>query len=169
MYSSSHPCALHILPIQSSLIWSFHHYSELHAITALSLIYTLYKSLQYKVKVTLRLTVSQSVSLSVEPHLGLMTRHLLLFDSYGHVSVGRPLWREDGSVFCICCWPSPGSLSLSRVPRLAGSRWRYSTPPPHGCTTVQAKPHSFIIFPSRCLVTAQRRFFSFCAHAIAAG
>jgi hypothetical protein len=19
--------------------------------------------------------------------------------------VGRPLWREDGSVFCICCWP----------------------------------------------------------------
>jgi hypothetical protein len=21
--------------------------------------------------------------------------------------VGRPLWREDGSVFCICCWPLP--------------------------------------------------------------
>jgi hypothetical protein len=21
--------------------------------------------------------------------------------------VGRPLWREDVSVFCICCWPSP--------------------------------------------------------------
>jgi hypothetical protein len=39
-----------------------------------------------KVKVTLRLTVSQSVSL---------------------VFVGRPLWREDGSIFCICCWPSP--------------------------------------------------------------
>jgi hypothetical protein len=34
-----------------------------------------------KVKVTLRLTVSQSVSLGVEPHLGLMTRCLLLFDS----------------------------------------------------------------------------------------
>jgi hypothetical protein len=40
-------------------------------------------SLQVKVKVTLRLTVSQSVSLGVEPHLGLMTRYLLLFDSYG--------------------------------------------------------------------------------------
>jgi hypothetical protein len=26
----------------------------------------------------------------------------------------RPLWREDGSVFCICCWPSP-QRSLSRV------------------------------------------------------
>jgi hypothetical protein len=57
-----------------------------------------------KVKVTLRLTVNQSVSLGVEPHLGLMTRYLLLFDSYGLVIVGRPLWREDGSVFCICCW-----------------------------------------------------------------
>jgi hypothetical protein len=33
-----------------------------------------------KVKVTLRLTVSQSVSGGVEPHLGLMTRYLLLSD-----------------------------------------------------------------------------------------
>jgi hypothetical protein len=60
-----------------------------------------------EVKVTLRLTVSQSVSFGVEPHLGLMTRYLLLFDSYGLVSVGRPLWREEGSVFCICFWPLP--------------------------------------------------------------
>jgi hypothetical protein len=44
-----------------------------------------------KVKVTLRLTVSQSVSLGVEPHLGLMTRYLLLFDSYGLVFVGCPI------------------------------------------------------------------------------
>jgi hypothetical protein len=42
----------------------------------------------------------QSVSLGVEPHLRLMTRYLLLFDSYGLVTVGRPLPREDGSVFC---------------------------------------------------------------------
>jgi hypothetical protein len=31
----------------------------------------------------MRLTVRQSVSLGVEPHLGLMTRYLLQFDSYG--------------------------------------------------------------------------------------
>jgi hypothetical protein len=37
-----------------------------------------------KVKVTLRLTVSQSVSLGVEPHLELMTRYLLLSDSHQH-------------------------------------------------------------------------------------
>jgi hypothetical protein len=51
--------------------------------------------------------VGQSVSLGVEPHLGLMTRYLLLFDSYGPVFVGRPLSREDGSVFFICYWSSP--------------------------------------------------------------
>jgi hypothetical protein len=34
-----------------------------------------------------------------------MTRYLLLLDSYGLVCVGRPLWREGGSVFCIRCWP----------------------------------------------------------------
>jgi hypothetical protein len=47
-------------------------------------------------------SVSQSVSLGVEPHLGLKTRYSVLFDSYGLVFffVGRPLWREDGSVFC---------------------------------------------------------------------
>jgi hypothetical protein len=46
---------------------------------------------QVKVKVTLRLTVSQSVSLGIEPHLGPMTRSLLLCDSYGLVLVGRSL------------------------------------------------------------------------------
>jgi hypothetical protein len=44
-----------------------------------------------KVKVTLRLTDSQSVSLGVEPHLGLMTRDILLFANYGLACVGRPL------------------------------------------------------------------------------
>jgi hypothetical protein len=36
-----------------------------------------------KFEVTLRLTVSQSVTLGVEPHFGLMTRYLIPFDSYG--------------------------------------------------------------------------------------
>jgi hypothetical protein len=68
------------------------------------------------VEVTLRLTVSQSVSLGVEPHLGLMTRYLLLFDNYGLAFVGRPLWREDGYVFCICCWPLPAQSFLGPSP-----------------------------------------------------
>jgi hypothetical protein len=43
-----------------------------------------------QVKVTLRLTVGQSVSLGVEPNLGPMTRYLLLFDSYCLVFCGAP-------------------------------------------------------------------------------
>jgi hypothetical protein len=46
---------------------------------------TQHRSAQVKVEVTLRLTVSQLVSLGVEPYLGLMTRYLVLFDSYGLV------------------------------------------------------------------------------------
>jgi hypothetical protein len=30
-----------------------------------------------------------------------------MFDSYGLGFVGRLLWREDESVFCICCWSLP--------------------------------------------------------------
>jgi hypothetical protein len=54
-----------------------------------------------KVKVTLRLTVGQSVSLGIEPHLGPMTRYLLLSDSYGLVYVCRTQSREYSRVFCI--------------------------------------------------------------------
>jgi hypothetical protein len=73
-----------------------------------------------KVKVTLRLTVSQSVSLGIEPHLGPMTRYLFLSDSYVLVSVGRPAWREDGSVFCTCRWLLPEQTSSGPSPlRLA--------------------------------------------------
>jgi hypothetical protein len=43
-----------------------------------------------RVRFTLRLAVGQSVSLGVEAHLGLMTRYLLLFHSYGIVFCGAP-------------------------------------------------------------------------------
>jgi hypothetical protein len=36
-------------------------------------------------------SVSQSVNLDVEPHLRLMTRYLLLFDSCGLIFVGFPV------------------------------------------------------------------------------
>jgi hypothetical protein len=44
-----------------------------------------------RVRVTLQLTVSQSVRLGVEPRLGLMTRYLFLHESCCPVYVGRPL------------------------------------------------------------------------------
>jgi hypothetical protein len=52
-------------------------------------------------------SVSQSVSLGIDPHLGPMTRYLFLSHSYVLVSLGRSLWREDESVFCMCRLPLP--------------------------------------------------------------
>jgi hypothetical protein len=50
-------------------------------------------------------TDGQSASLSWNKELfgGLTTRS----DSCGFVDLGRPFWREDGSVVYNCCWPSP--------------------------------------------------------------
>jgi hypothetical protein len=93
-----------------------------------------------------------SLSWSKAPIWGLRPDIYYLCDSYGLVLVGCPLWREV-AVFCMCFWPLPAqsfsgpsplgleirfySLRFSDFPfrrliRLAGSRWRYSTPPLHG-------------------------------------
>jgi hypothetical protein len=101
-----------------------------------------------KVKVTLRLMVSQSVSLGVEPHLGHMTRYLFLSDSYGLVLWGALSHERTGLSFVYTAGPFQrvflGSESLGtrehillskiwdfpfrRLLRLAGSRWRYRPP-----------------------------------------
>jgi hypothetical protein len=61
---------------------------------------------QVKVEVTLRLTVGQSVSQSVLVSCPIWGSwpDIYLFDRYGLVFVGRPLWREDGSVFYELNW-----------------------------------------------------------------
>jgi hypothetical protein len=56
------------------------------------------------VRVTLRPTVSRSVRLGVEPHLGLMTKYYVLLDSYGFVSRALSLTRGR-----ICHSPSSGN------------------------------------------------------------
>jgi hypothetical protein len=78
-----------------------------------------------KVKVTLRLTVSQSVCLGVEPRLGLMTRCFFLLESYCPVHVGRPLWGEVVSVIWRN-WNSSIYLSSSKPSFLLSPR-RYSS------------------------------------------
>jgi hypothetical protein len=63
-----------------------------------------------------------SLSWNKAPIWGLRTDLYYMCDSYGPVLVGRPLWREDGSVFYICCWPlpaqsffGPSSLGLATI------------------------------------------------------
>jgi hypothetical protein len=64
----------------------------------------------------LRPTVFRPVFLGVKPHLGPKSRFLLLSDSCGFVNVGRPFWREDGSVVYNCCWSSPAKSFLGPSP-----------------------------------------------------
>jgi hypothetical protein len=48
--------------------------------------------------------------------LGLTTKFLLLSDSCEFVDLGRPLWREDGSVVYNSCWLRQRSHFRVRVP-----------------------------------------------------
>jgi hypothetical protein len=57
-------------------------------------------TLLFQVKVMLWLTVSQSVCFGVKFTLELVTRYYFLSESCCVVSVGRPLWREVGSLSC---------------------------------------------------------------------
>jgi hypothetical protein len=88
-------------------------------------------------------TVSQSVSLGVEPPLGLMLRYLLLFDSYGLIFCGAPsLTRRRVCLLNVLlalasavptifyCLKFETSFFVASY-GLAGSRWRYSTPSLH--------------------------------------
>jgi hypothetical protein len=79
-----------------------------------------------KVKITLRLTVSRPVSLDVRHPSGTRDQFFSSFlDSYGFVDVGRPLWREVGSVVFSCCWASPveSILGLSPTELIACTRF----------------------------------------------
>jgi hypothetical protein len=76
--------------------------------------------------------------------------------------MGCSLWREDGSVVYNCCWLSPAQSFSGPSPtfllsqiwdfpfccllRLAGSRWRYSTPPPHGSWIVLLCTAPYIVY-----------------------
>jgi hypothetical protein len=101
-------------------------------------------SILYQVKVTLRLTVSQSVSFGVEPHLGLMTIYLLLFDSCGLVFVGALSDERTGLSFTIAAGPSQRSHSRARGPwysrqyfTLWDLRLPFSSPPTTRRVTVE--------------------------------
>jgi hypothetical protein len=57
-----------------------------------------------------------SLSWTKAPIWGLTTRSLLLSDSCGFVDLGRPLWREGGSVVCNCYWSSPAQSFSGPIP-----------------------------------------------------
>jgi hypothetical protein len=76
-----------------------------------------------QVKVTLRLTVSQSVSLGVEPHLRVMTRYLFL--TVTKLFFWGPLSDERTGLSFVYV-PGPRQRSLSQV-RVPWDSWQYLT------------------------------------------
>jgi hypothetical protein len=113
IYAVTH---LHSLQSVHSISRSFHVFSlilHLHIFTLRNLPANSFAS---EVKVTFRMTVSQSVSVGVEPHVGLMTTYLLLFDSYGLVFCGAPSLTRGRVSFVHAAGPCQRSLSRVRVP-----------------------------------------------------
>jgi hypothetical protein len=98
-----------------------------------------------KFEVTLRLTVSLSVCLGIEHPCGtcdqiLLSVGILLSEICGLVSVGRPLWRDDGSAIfsVITQWSESRStlshtlLSHLRLPQPGGPGSRIYIPQEQG-------------------------------------
>jgi hypothetical protein len=61
----------------------------------------------------------------------------LHFDSYGLVFLGRPLWRENGSIFCLYCWPSPAQSFSGPYFTVSDLRLPFSSPPTTRRVTVE--------------------------------
>jgi hypothetical protein len=72
-------------------------------------------SLLLELSLMLRLTVSRPVYLGIKHPSGAYDQIFISVrntsDTYVLDSVGRPLWREDGSVFCMFRWPLPAQSS----------------------------------------------------------
>jgi hypothetical protein len=57
-----------------------------------------------------------SLSWNKVPIWGLRPDLYYCYDSCGFVDIGRPLWREAGSVVCNSCWSSPAQSFLGPNP-----------------------------------------------------
>jgi hypothetical protein len=131
-------------------------------VTALELILLLPR-FKVKLKVTLWQTVSQSISLGVEPHLGVMTKYLLLFSQLRSCSVWDAFSDErTGLSLGYAAGPCQRSLARIRVPwdsrpyfAVSDLRLPFSSPPTSRRVMVEVfDPASTRVTPSVFLGTS---------------
>jgi hypothetical protein len=113
---------------------------------------------EVKVEVTLRQSVSQSVCLVIEHPCGTCDLILLpvrmLSEIFGLISVGRPLWREDGSAICsvITQWSESRRtrnhtlLSHLRLPQPGGQGYHIYIPQEQGLLYWESESESESLF-----------------------
>jgi hypothetical protein len=101
----------------------------------------------------LRPTDNWPFCLGVKPHIGNKTRFVLLPDICEFAYVGRPVWRKDGCIVYICCWPSSGQqfswpsqagfITIVYCLRFESPTWRARSPclypPGRGWTNCTAR------------------------------
>jgi hypothetical protein len=102
------------------------------------------RQVKVRFKVTSRLTVNQSVSFGIEPNLGLMTRDLLLYDSYGLVLWGALSDERKDLSFVYAAGTHQRIFSRVRVPwhswpyfTVSDLRLPFSSPPTTRRVTVE--------------------------------
>jgi hypothetical protein len=93
-----------------SLLWSLFYdlfFRDLSSLSISLLCVPLFSACVSKFKVTFRLTVTQSVNLGVEPHLGLMTQIFITVWKLRSCFCGATSLTRGRVCLFICCWLLP--------------------------------------------------------------